>query len=159
MLVLWDKPNIAHGAAQNDLLFIWLTYRSPSLAGLTQSISLPSVLPPSPPSTLFFPSHFLSDHTPKPFGITEACGVSGVAAAKDCNAQLHITFTSGGYASCMVSKYRPAVPQVGQADHSSLRKLHGILPARWHACVQTHAAPCCCDGLFFILSPAALTPL
>ncbi|EFJ40446.1 pyruvate kinase [Volvox carteri f. nagariensis] len=59
---------------------------------------------------------FLRDHTPKPFGITEASGVAGVAAAKDCNAQLHITFTSGGYANRMVSKYRPAVPQ-----HSPVR--------------------------------------
>ncbi|GLC60287.1 hypothetical protein PLESTB_001594600 [Pleodorina starrii] len=63
---------------------------------------------------------FLRDHTPKPFGITEASGVSGVAAAKDCNAQLHITFTSGGYASRMASKYRPAVPQVVITDNEAV---------------------------------------
>lgn len=53
------------------------------------------------------------DHTPKPFGVTEAMGVSAVAASVDCNAQLVIVFTSVGYATRYVSKYRPAVPQVG----------------------------------------------
>ncbi|GIL77051.1 hypothetical protein Vretimale_3233 [Volvox reticuliferus] len=63
---------------------------------------------------------FVRDHTPKPFGITEASGVSGVSAAKDCNAQLHITFTSGGYASRMASKYRPAVPQIIVTDNEAV---------------------------------------
>ncbi len=57
---------------------------------------------------------FCSDHTPKPFGITEATGVSCVGASVDCNAQLLVTITSTGYSSRMVSKYRPAVPQVRQ---------------------------------------------
>ncbi|PNH03911.1 Pyruvate kinase, partial [Tetrabaena socialis] len=61
-------------------------------------------------------SAFIRDHTPKPFGITEASGVSGVAASVDCNAQLLITITSGGYTSRMVSKYRPAVPQIVVTD-------------------------------------------
>ncbi|KXZ44735.1 hypothetical protein GPECTOR_63g60 [Gonium pectorale] len=63
---------------------------------------------------------FLRDHTPKPFGITEATGVSSVAAAKDCNAQLHITLSSGGYAPRMVSKYRPAVPQIVVTDSEAV---------------------------------------
>ncbi|KAG2439977.1 hypothetical protein HXX76_004095 [Chlamydomonas incerta] len=59
---------------------------------------------------------FIRDHTPKPFGITEATGVSCVAASVDCNAQLIITLTSGGYTSRFVSKYRPAVPQIVVTD-------------------------------------------
>ncbi|GIL58673.1 hypothetical protein Vafri_13670 [Volvox africanus] len=63
---------------------------------------------------------FVRDHTPKPFGITEASGVSGVSAAKDCNAQLHITVSSGGYASRVASKYRPAVPQIVVTDNEAV---------------------------------------
>lgn len=66
-------------------------------------------------------SALCSDHTPKPFGITEATGVSCVAASVDCNAQLIITLTSGGYTSRFVSKYRPAVPQVRPAPPSPVQ--------------------------------------
>ncbi|GFR42123.1 hypothetical protein Agub_g2966 [Astrephomene gubernaculifera] len=80
---------------------------------------------------------FLRDHTPKPFGITEATGVSSVAAAVDCNAQLHVTFSSTGYASRMVSKYRPAVPQIVVTDSAVVARQAAVVFGQYALLVES----------------------
>ncbi|KAG2495346.1 hypothetical protein HYH03_006615 [Edaphochlamys debaryana] len=84
---------------------------------------------------------FIRDHTPKPFGITEATGVSSVAAAVDCNAQLLITITSEGFPARMVSKYRPAMPQIVITDKEWVANQAAIVFGQYPLLVESLDKP------------------
>lgn len=79
------------------------------LTHLHSSALLPS---PQNANSYFSNALFIKDHSPKPLCRLEALSSSVAATVTDANVSLVITLSSYGAAARMVSKYRPAVPQV-----------------------------------------------